>query len=307
MTRLTTSAAGVFVIAVTPFHPDGRIDMESCDRMVDFYLDAGATGLTVLGMMGEAPKLTIEESRDVVARILARVNGRVPVVVGVSAAGFAQIGGLTQMVMDLGAAGVMIAPPAALRTDDQIVTYYTQVAELIGDVPFVLQDFPLVTGVQMSNKVIARIVNDLPTCVCLKHEDWPGLEKITALRADGVLNKRISILCGNGGLFLPEEMARGADGAMTGFAYPEMMVSVVEHFAKGQAERGQDIFDAYLPLARFEQQPGLGLAIRKYTLAKRGIIAHDALRKPGAALSKQSRAEVDRLITRQENRLKELG
>jgi 4-hydroxy-tetrahydrodipicolinate synthase len=307
MTRLTTSAAGVFVIAVTPFHPDGRIDMESCDRMVDFYLDAGATGLTVLGMMGEAPKLTIEESRDVVARILARVNGRVPVVVGVSAAGFAQIGGLTQMVMDLGAAGVMIAPPGALRTDDQIVTYYTQVAELIGDVPFVLQDFPLVTGVQMSNKVIARIVNDLPTCVCLKHEDWPGLEKITALRADGVLNKRISILCGNGGLFLPEEMARGADGAMTGFAYPEMMVSVVEHFAKGQAARGQDIFDAYLPLARFEQQPGLGLAIRKYTLAKRGVIAHDALRKPGAALSKQSRAEVDLLITRQEKRLKELG
>ncbi|QCO55409.1 dihydrodipicolinate synthase family protein [Pseudorhodobacter turbinis] len=307
MTRLTTSAAGVFVIAVTPFHPDGRIDMESCDRMVDFYLDAGATGLTVLGMMGEAPKLTVDESRDVVARILARVNGRVPVVVGVSAPGFAQIAGLTKMVMDLGAAGVMIAPPGGLRTDDQIVTYYTQVAELIGDVPFVLQDFPLVTGVQMSNKVIARIVNDLPTCVCLKHEDWPGLEKITALRAEGVLNKRISILCGNGGLFLPEEMVRGADGAMTGFAYPEMMVNVVEHFAKGQAERGRDIFDAYLPLARFEQQPGLGLAIRKYTLAKRGIIAHDALRKPGAALSKQCRDEVDRLIARQEKRLEELG
>lgn len=307
MTRLTTTAKGVFVIAVTPFHPDGRIDMESCDKMVDFYLDAGATGLTVLGMMGEAQKLTVEESRDVVARILARVNGRVPVVVGVSAPGFAQIDSLTRMVMDLGAAGVMVAPPGALRTDDQIVTYYTQVAELIGDVPFVLQDFPLVTGVQMSNKVIARIVNDLPTCVCLKHEDWPGLEKITALRAEGVLNKRISILCGNGGMFLPEEMARGADGAMTGFAYPEMMVGVVEHFAKGQADRAHDIFDAYLPLARFEQQPGLGLAIRKYTLAKRGIIAHDSLRKPGAALSKQGRDEVDRLIARQEKRLRELG
>ena len=183
MTRLTSDAAGVYVIAVTPFHPDGRIDMESCDRMVDFYLDAGATGLTVLGMMGEAPKLTIEESRDVVARILARVNGRLPVVVGVSAPGFAQIDTLTRMVMDLGAAGVMVAPPGSLRTDDQIVTYYQQVADVLGDVPFVLQDFPLVTGVQISPKVIARIFNDLPTCVCLKHEDWPGLEKITALRA----------------------------------------------------------------------------------------------------------------------------
>lgn len=307
MTLLNTEAAGVFVIAVTPFHPDGQIDMQSCDAMVDFYLEAGATGLTVLGMMGEAPKLTVEESRDVVARILGRVDGRVPVVVGVSAPGFAQIGALTKMVMDLGAAGVMVAPPGGLRTDDQIITYYTQVAELIGDVPFVLQDFPLVTGVQISAKVIAKIVNDLPTCVCLKHEDWPGLEKISALRAKGAINRPLSILCGNGGLFLPEEMARGANGAMTGFAYPEMMVSVVEYFANNDADRGREIFNAYLPLARFEQQPGMGLAIRKYTLAKRGVIAHDALRKPGASLSQESRAEVDQLIAWQEKRLAELG
>jgi len=307
MTLLNTEAAGVFVIAVTPFHPDGQIDMQSCDAMVDFYLGACATGLTVLGMMGEAPKLTVEESSDVVARILGRVDGRVPVVVGVSAPGFAQIGALTKMVMDLGAAGVMVAPPGGLRTDDQIITYYAQVAELIGDVPFVLQDFPLVTGVQISAKVIAKIVNDLPTCVCLKHEDWPGLEKISALRAKGAINRPLSILCGNGGLFLPEEMARGANGAMTGFAYPEMMVSVVEYFANNDADRGREIFNAYLPLARFEQQPGMGLAIRKYTLAKRGVIAHDALRKPGASLSQKSRAEVDQLIAWQEKRLAELG
>ncbi|MEP5728209.1 MAG: dihydrodipicolinate synthase family protein [Sulfitobacter sp.] len=307
MNRLNAQASGVFVIAVTPFHPDGQIDMESCDRMVDFYLEAGATGLTVLGMMGEAPKLTPEESQDVVARILARVAGRVPVVVGVSAPGFAQIKALSDVVMALGAAAVMVAPPSGLRTDDQILTYYTQVAELIGDVPFVLQDFPLATGVQIAPKVIAEIVNTLPTCVCLKHEDWPGLEKISYLRKEGVLDRRLSILCGNGGLFLPEEMARGVDGAMTGFAYPEMMVSVVTYYITGNPERAQDIFDAYLPLARFEQQPGLGLAIRKYTLAQRGIIAHDTLRKPGATLSEASRAEVDWLIARQERRLAALG
>ena len=307
MTQLTADARGVFVIAVTPFLPDGTIDMESCDRMVDFYLEAGATGLTVLGMMGEAPKLTVEESRDVVARILGRVAGRVPVVVGVSAPGFAQIDTLTRMVMDLGAAGVMVAPPGNLRTDDQIHGYFMQVGELLGDVPFVLQDFPLATGVQITPRVIARIVNALPTCVCLKHEDWPGLEKIGTLRNEGVLERPLSILCGNGGLFLPEEMARGADGAMTGFAYPEMMVSVVREHERGDMDRAQDLFDAYLPLARFEQQPGLGLAIRKYALVQRGVIAHDTLRKPGAGLSAESRAEVDRLIARQDRRLRELG
>lgn len=304
---LDERANGVYVIAVTPFLPDGAVDMDSTDRMVDFYLEAGATGLTVLGIMGEAPKLTGAESAAFVRRIVARVAGRVPVIVGVSAPGFAQMEGLTKSVMDDGAAGVMVAPPGHLRTDDQIVNYYHQVVEFIGETPFVVQDFPLVTGVQMSVPVISRIVRDLPSCVCLKHEDWPGLEKIGTLRKEGTLDRRISILCGNGGVFLPEEMARGADGAMTGFAYPEMMVSVVSNHLKGQPERGRDLFDAYLPLARFEQQPGLGLAIRKHVLAKRGVIAHASQRRPGAALSAAGKAEVELLMGRLERRLAELG
>lgn len=307
MTRLNETAQGVYVIAVTPFHADGTLDLSSTDRMVDFYLETGATGLTVLGMMGESQKLTIEESQLIVRRILQRVAGRVPVVVGVSAPGFAQMSALTQMVMDDGAAGVMIAPPSTLRTDDQIVAYYQQAASFIGDVPFVLQDFPLVTNVQMSVPVIRRIVADLPSCVCLKHEDWPGLDKITALRAEGFLNRRISILCGNGGLFLPEEMGRGADGAMTGFAYPEMMVDVVRCMQAGEPDRAQDVFDAYLPLARYEQQPNIGLAVRKYTMARRGIIANAALRRPGGALNTNTIAEIERLIQRQEKRLKDLN
>ena len=302
---LDESASGVYVIAVTPFLPDGAVDMASTDRMVDFYLEAGATGLTVLGIMGEAPKLTGDESAAFVRRILARVAGRVPVIVGASAPGFAQMEGLTKSVMDDGAAGVMIAPPGHLRSDDQIVGYYAQAVEFIGDTPFVVQDFPLVTGVQMSVPVITRIVQNLPTCVCLKHEDWPGLEKISALRKG--LDRRVSILCGNGGVFLPEEMARGADGAMTGFAYPEMMVSVVKNHRDGTPERGRDLFDAYLPLARFEQQPGLGLAIRKHVLAKRGVIAHTTQRRPGAGLSPAGVAEVDLLMGRLTQRLAELG
>jgi 4-hydroxy-tetrahydrodipicolinate synthase len=309
MMRLNEEARGVYVIALTPFTETGDLDLDSTDRMVDFYLERGATGLTVLGMMGEAQKLTIEESQTYVQRILRRVDGRVPVVAGVSAAGFAQMQALTSMVMDDGAAGVMIAPPSSLRNDQQIVTYYKQTAEFIGDTPFVLQDFPLVTSVTIPVSVIQTIIDQIPTCVCLKHEDWPGLSKITALRTASETpgKRRISILCGNGGVFLPEEMARGADGAMTGFAYPEMMRDVVHYNEQGNPERAQDIFDAYLPLARYEQQPGHGLSIRKYIMAKRGAIATPALRKPGGALSPADISEIERLIARQDRRLKELG
>jgi 4-hydroxy-tetrahydrodipicolinate synthase len=308
MSLLDESAKGVYVIAVTPFSDDGALDLPSTDRMVDFYLEKGATGLTVLGMMGEAPKLTAAESNTFVKRVLARVEGRVPVVVGVSAPGLAPMRELSESVMGMGAAGVMVAPPGALRTDDQIYTYYEGVAETLGKTPFVLQDFPLATQVQISPATILRIVKAMPTCVMLKHEDWPGLSKISTLRAASRKGeRRISILVGNGGMFLPEELERGADGAMTGFAYPEMMVDVWKAYAKGDAERAHDLFDAYLPLARYEQQPGLGLTIRKYTLAKRGAIASGALRKPGARLSDLDIADIERLIARQTRRLAEIG
>lgn len=308
MVRLDETAHGVFVIAATPFRDDGALDLASVDRMVDFYLERGADGLTLLGVMGEAPKLAAEEARAFLRRALARVDRRVPIVVGVSAAGFASMKELAASAMDEGAAGVMVAPPAQVRSDDQIFAYYEGVAETLGAIPFVLQDYPLITNVQIPPAAILRIVAALPTCVMLKHEDWPGLAKIGALRAASDKGaRRIAILTGNGGLFLPEELARGADGAMTGFAFPEMMIDVVRAHRAGDLTRAQDVFDAYLPLARYEQQPGIGLAVRKYVLAKRGAIASPTLRKPGAALSSADVADVERLIARQTKRLAEIG
>lgn len=296
---LDPTARGVYVIAVTPFLPDGAIDTASIDRMTDFYLGCGVSGITILGMMGEAPKLDADEALAISKQVVRRA--KVPVVVGVSAPGFAAMRSLARGVMDAGAAGVMIAPPPALRTDDQIVNYFAQAVAAIGaDVPWVLQDYPLVLTVQMTPAVIRRIVTDNPSCVMLKHEDWPGLEKISALRAfqrDGSL-RPLSILCGNGALFLDFELERGADGAMTGYAFPDMLVDVVKLAQSGNREAAHDRYDPHLPLIRYEQQPGPGLAVRKYVLMRRGVIASDTLRKPGAALTAPARAEVDYLLSR---------
>lgn len=307
MPLLTEAAKGVYVIAVTPFLDNGEIDWPSVDRMVDFYEEKGITGMTILGLLGEAPKMTSEESKAIAKRVITRA--KVPVVVGVTAPGLAAMRELADSVMEIGAAGVMVAPPWTTKTDDQAYAFYASVGEALGKTPWVLQDYPLTTNVTIAPKVIDRIVKDVPTCVMLKHEDWPGLAKITALRAssDKGETRRISILCGNGGLFLPEEMGRGADGAMTGFCYPEMMVGVVSNYAKGDVDRAHDIFDAYLPLARYEQQQGIGLAARKYVLAKRGVISSAALRKPGGALSAKDIADVERLLARQAKRLAEIG
>lgn len=310
MNKLDANAKGVYLIAVTPFADDGSLDLESTDRMVDFYLEHGANGLTILGIMGEATKLTAEESRTFAKRVLARVNGRVPVVVGASSAGFAPMRELTESVMDMGASGVMIAPASSVRTDEQILAYFDMVNETLGSTPWVLQDHPVSTGVKMSNSVLMTILKNSPHCVMLKHEDCPGLGKLSAIRAasDRGELKRVAILTGNGGgLFLPEELTRGADGAMTGFAYPEMMVGVCRAHASGDIERAHDIFDAYLPLARYEQQPVAGLAVRKHIMAARGAIASAAVRRPGPKLSAADVADIDRLTKRQAKRLQELG
>src|SRR6201994_1949834 len=202
--KLTHKATGTFAISPTPFHDDGRIDDKSIDRLTDFYTEVGCDGVTVLGILGEAPKLDAAEAEQVAVRFVKRAGSKMQVIVGVSASGFATIRSLAKASMDAGAAGVMIAPPPHLRTDDQIIGYFKQAQEAIGDdIPWVLQDYPLTLSVVFTPQVIRKIVMDSPSCVMLKHEDWPGLEKISALRGfqkDGSL-RPLSILTGNGGAF----------------------------------------------------------------------------------------------------------
>ncbi len=300
MPLLDATASGVYVIAATPFLDDGRLDDASTDRMVDFYAACGAAGLTILGIMGEAPKLDTTEAIGFARRVVKRC-GSLPVIVGVSAPGFAAMRALARGAMEAGAAGVMIAPPGTLRTDDAIVGYFAQAVEAIGeDIPFVIQDYPQGSGVVMSTGVIRRIVEAQASCVMLKAEDWPGLDKLGAVRrlVQQQAMRPISILTGNGGVFLDFEMERGADGAMTGYAFPDMLVDVVRLQKAGRRDQAHDLFDAHLPLMRYEQQPGVGLAVRKHVLKLRGAIASDAQRKPATSLSPAARAEVAYLLAR---------
>ena len=307
-TRLDESAAGVYVISATPFADDGALDLDSARSLMDFYLACGVTGITILGIMGEAPKLSPDESLQFVKAVLKHVDGKVPVVVGASAPGIDNLSLFAKRVMDSGAAGVMIAPIPGLRTDEQVYGYFEQVTARLGDIPWVLQDYPQATTVHMAPYLITRMVHDFKGLVMFKHEDWPGLNKITTLReAERHGTRRISILVGNGGLHLPQELGRGADGAMTGFAYPDAMVKTQELYKAAKREDAEDIFDAYLPLIRQELQPGLGLAIRKYILKRRKAIRSDRLRAPGPVLNVLDTQEVDHLMRRMERRTRQLG
>ena len=307
--RLDESAAGVYIICATPFTDSGELDLDSAMRLIDFYIEKGVTGITILGMMGEALKLTPDESEAFLTTVLKHVDGRVPIVVGVSNAGIDNLASLARISMDNGAAGLMIAPASGLGTDEKIYRYFCQVFEALGDdVPVSYQDYPLSTRSETSVSVFLRLVSEFDQLVMLKHEDWPGLNKVTQVRQMSVEQgvRKVSILAGNGGLYLPQELQRGVDGAMTGFAFPEMLVEVVRLHGAGEIDKAEDLFDAYLPIVRHEQQPGFGLALRKEILHRRGAIASPKVRAPGATLTATDHDELTRLLSRVERNVREL-
>ena len=199
----------------------------------------------------------------------------------------------------------MIAPPPTVRHDEQFFAYYAAACKALGpQVPVCLQDYPAVTGVHMSVPVFSQIVSELPQVVMLKAEDCPGLTKISRIRAlEAQGQRRVSILVGNNGLFYPLELARGADGAMTGVAYPEMLTEVYRAMKAGDRDLADDLFEIYLPLVRYETQPGVALAWRKEILRRRGAIASARVRPPGPQLNADEHEDLTRMMARIESKL----
>jgi 4-hydroxy-tetrahydrodipicolinate synthase len=292
--------SGSVIITQTPFDDRGAVDLASIDTLTDFYVTHGADGLVVLGVSGEGPRLAPQEALDVASRFIARAGGK-PVIVGVSNPSSAQLRMLAAEAMDRGASGVMIAPPAGIRTEEELFGYFSTIFDMIGNVPVVLQDFPQSTGVWMSVPSILRLIESFAQIEVVKEEDIPSLEKISQLRAKQ--GRRVSIMTGNNGLYLPYEMARGIDGPMAGFSHPEMLSGVYRLFVRGETEAAHDLFDRYLPLLNYEAQGFWGVAARKEVLRRRGAIRHATMRRPGPSLSSRHHAEIDLLLRRLERAL----
>lgn len=299
---MTLPAGGLVAIAVTPLDATGAIDYASIDRLMEFYLHAGAGGVALLGVMGEANRMTDADARQVVERSVAAIDGRVPVIVGVSDTSLQRVQSLGRFAHDLGCDGVLLQPLAGIKGDTAVVRYFAAAAEALGpDIPICVQDFPKASNVHISIAAWAGIVEACPTVVMLKHEDEPGLGKLSAIRAAEAGGLRpVTILTGNNGIHLVQELARGADGAMTGFAFPDVLAGVITLFRAGRPEQAEDLFDLYLPINRHELRTGIG--VRKEILRRRGAIGTATCRFPVPALTDADQRELDGLLERLERR-----
>ena len=309
MTKKFKDMKGVIAIATTPFNNENTIDYDSVDSLSEYYLESKVSGVTILGVMGEAHKLNIEEQKLLIKRYIKKLFNSVPVIVGVSNPGLDNLELLSKFSMDNGASGVMISGYNGLKNDDQIKNYFNQVIDRTQDIPICLQDYPPTTNVYFSESVINNIMESHPSIEMFKHEDCPGHNKLSRLLRyrDSNLNKKFSVFVGNGGLYVPQELERGADGIMTGFAFTEMLVTLYDLFVSDEKEKAEDLFDIFLPLIRHEQQFGIGLGLRKFVLQKRGIIKSLNVRSPGPILTKDDVVEINHLLNRLNSKLIEKG
>jgi 4-hydroxy-tetrahydrodipicolinate synthase len=288
------SLHGVCTIALTPFTDEGNLDEEGINSLAEFYLESGVHGVTVLGIMGEAHKLSDVERLAVMERYVSAVGGRVPVVVGCSAVATKVVVDLARAAVEAGAAAIMVAPPNNQRSLNLVFEHYRRVAEAVS-VPVVVQDEPVNTGVVMPAPFIARLVDEIAGCCFVKLEEAPTTIKISSVLKNA--ETEVGVFGGLGGMYFYEELVRGASGIMTGFAYPHILVETYRLFVEGERREAQEYFFHYLPLIRFEAQLGVGgVGIRKEILKLRGVISSSHVRFPAPALDGETLRELEDLV-----------
>ena len=283
-------APGVHSVLVTPFRADESLDLESAGRLVDHVVDAGVAGVLVLGVMGEADRLSDRERDRLLAAVLEAVAGRVQVTVGIShrATVVAVERGLA--AERRGADAVMVALAPGGDPLEQVRRVAAGPA-----LPVVVQDYPAASGVHLPVDALAVLARSLPSGSAVKLEDPPAAPKVARLvRAAPALR----VFGGLGGVALLDELEAGAAGTMTGFALPALLVGIVEAHARGDRDGARAAFESAKPLLAFEAQPAGGLALRKEILRRLGVLATATLRAPAPGLDATLLRPLDALLDR---------
>lgn len=286
---------GVYSVLPTPFADNGDVDEASLRRVIDLFIGAGVNGVTALGVTGEVARLDDGERAKVLEIVADQVKGRIGIVAGTTADGTRTCIQYSRQAKAAGATAVMVSPPRMAKLNsDAVVRHFTALAEAV-DIEIVVQDFPPISGYAMEPALLARIAREIPRARTIKLEDPPTPFKTSRI-LEQARDLEVRIFGGLGGVFLLEELMAGATGAMTGFAFPEVLVKIVALYRAGDIDGAAEAFYRAVPLMRFEFQEGIGMAIRKEVLRRRGALASAATRAPAAGLDATTRAALDRVM-----------
>jgi 4-hydroxy-tetrahydrodipicolinate synthase len=283
---------GVYPIVPTPFLDRGEIDYPSIARLVEFMAPKGVQGLAILGALGEGHKLTDEERTEVIARYRALLPKQMGLVVGVRAAATDPAMTMVRRARELGADAILLGPHN-VQKDAPLLEYYHQVSEA-AQIPCIVHDYPAVTGITMTVALISRIFETSSHIQYIKLEDPPTGMKMQALAEHA--GPGLKVFGALGGMYALEELELGAVGIMTGFVYAELLVRLFEMVRNHQWKRAAEHFYDFLPLNRWEFQPGIGVSLRKQVLKRLGVFSSAKVRHPGPDADPKTVAQLFRIV-----------
>lgn len=290
---MSTLTPGLWGILATPFAgPDRAVDTESLRSEVEFFSRVPATGVVALGVFGEGRSLDTREQSEVVRTVAAHA-GDVPVVVGLSA--LTTPVAIEQAHTAVEAAGSCLAGLMVQVNSpdpDVVVAHLTALHEATG-AAVVIQDYPVASGVHIGSAALLAVVERCPFTAAVKSEAPPTAQAIAELTSA----TDVPVFGGLGGVGLLDELAAGAAGAMTGFSHPEALLAALRAWDEGGFPAARGAFAPWLPMANFEAQPGIGLALRKEVLRRRGIIAESLVRPPAKELPQHLASFIDAHLT----------
>ena len=273
---------GLWGILATPFMgPHYELDKQSLTRLVNHFETLGAQGVVGLGVFGEGSALNSQEQEEVI-KVVCSSTDKMKIIVGISERSTSPA--IEQSIRALKSAGkklsglmVQVNSPNSEILSKHLTKIYEET-----NTGIVLQDYPVVSGIKISTAQILETIKNCPFIIAVKSENPPTAQVISELTA----MTKVPIIGGLGGVGLIDELEAGAAGAMTGFSYPEGLIEAIQAYSEKGFEGAREAFAKWLPLANFEAQPGIALAIRKRIYQERGIFTESTVRPPSPKMPK---------------------
>lgn len=285
---------GVFPILATPFDHEENVDYESLRRLVRFELDAGVHGLGLFGMASEGYALVESERRMILETVKEETQGKLPLIISTGHTSKMGAVQLSWQAEKDGAAALMVMAPTMAKPDAmRLYEYYAAVAAAV-DIPVMIQDAPMASGVNLPTATIARLVKEFENVQYIKIEAPPTIMKIEDVL--DATNGEITVFGGMNGMYMFEEFMCGSVGTMPACEFPQIAVAIYDAYQKGDIRGARDIFVRHLPLFRMGTLPGYAMAIHKEILRRLGVTATAGVRNPNSPLDQRLRAQVDLLM-----------
>jgi 2-dehydro-3-deoxy-D-pentonate aldolase len=289
--------SGLMPAMVTPFDERGEVDLVATEAVIERFIEAGVDGISPLGSTGEFSHLTGEERKRFAKEVVRIVAGRVPLVVGVGAAGTKEMVELARHVESAGADAVLVVSPFYWKVGEEaLFKHFATVAESVG-IPVVIYNLPMLTGIDLSPSLIARIAAECPNVSGLKDTVTEYLHTVGALREVKRVRPDFSVLSGWEDLILPSLLA-GADGSICAFANvaPELFVELVRSARDGDLGRAAELHRQVLTLVTLGAYSDPPMSAIKLAMNRLGVPISPAVRGPALPVPEEAHGKVEGVL-----------